>query len=175
MFNKTKSLVFTITLISTFPAHSEVITTPTPAEPQKNYVSVQEDPKNVLGLAHWAKKIEDANILFNEGKYSEAEKLLLPIYNWLTTSTEYHYSLFHSLSKDNKTFLKSKIEKAHALDYAHIRDKSSFLLAKTYIKLNKSNDALKLLVEIVKSQAESDLGQEAYKLLQEIRFSDKLK
>lgn len=174
MFNKTKSLVFTITLISTFPAHSEVITTMTPAETQKNYESVQEDPKNILGLTHWAKKIEDANILFNEGKYSEAEKLLLPVNDWLTSSAEYHYSLFHSLSKDNKTFPNSKIEKAHALDYARIRDKSSFLLAKTYIKLNKSNLALKLLVEIVKSQADSELGEDAYKLLQEIGFSDKL-
>ncbi|MBI3590113.1 MAG: hypothetical protein HY094_01890 [Candidatus Melainabacteria bacterium] len=136
-------------------------------------VSVQEDSQNQLGLIYSVKKIEEASTLIRDGNIQEAEKTLLSIKNWLTEATDFHYSLFQALSKHSKTLFESKIEKAHALDFAQVRDQSYFLLAKVYIIQNKFKDAVKLLVEIVKSQPDSALAREAYKALQEIKFSDK--
>ena len=135
--------------------------------------SIQEDTSNELGLIYSSKKLEEASGLIQKGDFLEAEKLLLGIKEWLTDATEYHYQLFQILSKRAKTVNPSKVEKAHALDFGQLRDQCYFLLAKIYIGENKLKEAVKLLTEIIKSQSDSNLGLEAYKTLQEIKFSDK--
>ena len=141
----------------------------------KTQVSVQEDPNNQLGLIYSVKKLEAATKLFNEGSLPESEKLVLEVKDWLTDVTEYHYSIYQIFNKGLKTVSAGRIERAHALDFGQLRDKAYFLLAKIYISQNKLKDAVKLLVEIIKSEGDTDLGQEAYKTLQEIKFSDKPK
>ena len=136
-------------------------------------VSVQEDPRNELGLIHTVKKLEEASNLIKGGNIPDAEKIVLSAKNWLTELTNYHYELYQSLSMTSKTISESKIEKAHALDFANARDESYFLLAKIYIVQNKLKDAVKLLVNVIKSQNDTELSREAYKTLQEIKFSDK--
>lgn len=137
--------------------------------------SILEDPSNQLGLIYWARKLEEATSLLKQEKIQEAEKILISTKEWLTDATEYHYNLFQSLSKNPKNINLSKIERAHAFDYGQIRDQSSYLLAQAYIKQNKLKEGVKLLVEIIKSQPDSELGHNAYKTLQDIKFSDKSK
>jgi len=136
-------------------------------------VSVQENPNNKLGLIYAVKKIEEASVLVKEEKISEAEKILLATKNLLTDFSNYHYDLYEVFKKQPKTISIGKIEKAHALDFARVRDQSTFLLARVYIVQNKLKEAVDLLVQIIKSQPGSELANEAYKLLQEIKFSDK--
>ena len=186
---KSRTIVFTVILsASTFclgfqccsysqiPSNGNIIQVQKKESNQKTnlLVSIQEDLQNPLGLIYAVKKIEEASTLIKDGNLQEAEKMLLPIKNWLTEVTDFHYNLFQVLSKHSKTIPESKIEKAHALDFAQVRDQSYFLLAKVYILQNKFKDAVKLLVEIIKSQPDSELAREAYKTLQEIKFSDKL-
>ena len=143
-------------------------------ESKSTIVSVQEEESNSLGLIYSAKKIEEAKILLQEKNPAEAEKILKDLKEWLTTATELHYNLYKILSdKQNKT-IESKFEKAHALDFGKLRDESCFWLAKTYILQNKPKDAISILVEIIKSQIGQPLGEQSYKLLQEIKFSDKV-
>lgn len=182
MRKKTLAIVFTsiLLLISLCPSNSQtssgnipsqtpILVSPTPA-PQP--VSIQEDPKNQLGLIYTIKKLEEASELLKNGNIQEAEKIILNVKEWLTNATDHHYKLFQVLSKNLKTISASKIEKAHALDFAQARDQSYFLLAKVYILQNKLKEAVDLLVEIIKSQPDSKLANEAYKTLQEIKFSD---
>ncbi len=136
-------------------------------------VSVQEDPNNKLGLISIIRKIEEASTLLKEGKINEAEKILLTTKSWLTDFSNYHYDLYEILKKQPKTISASKIEKAHALDFARVRDQSNFLLARVYIIQNKLKEAVDLLIQIIKSQPGSDLANESYKVLQGIKFSDK--
>lgn len=138
-------------------------------------ISVQEDTKNKLGLIYSVKKLEQASSLIKEGKINDAEKILLGAKEWLTQAADLHFELFQPLSKNFKTISESKIEKAHALDFARVRDQTYYLLARVYILQNKHASAVKLLVEVIKSQPDSELAYEAYKTLQEIKFSDKLK
>ena len=142
-------------------------------ETKTEFLSIQEETNNILGLAYSAKKIEEATILLNKGNLQEAEKNLGLIKSWLTDGAEYHYNLFQVFSKDPKRFNQSKIEKAHALDFGNLRDQVTFLLAQTYIKQNKLKEAVKLLIEIIKSQPTTEFGKNTYKTLQEIKFSDK--
>ena len=138
-----------------------------------NLVSVQDDPKNTLGLIYSIKQIEQASTLLKDGKTEDAEKLLLGVKNWLTDASENHYKLFQTFSKNQKKTKSAKLEKAHALDFANARDRCYFLLEKKYISQKKIKDAVMLLVEIVSSQPDTEIGNSAYKLLQEIKFSDK--
>ena len=137
------------------------------------YVSIQEDPKNELGLINSVKKLELVSSLIDEGKIQEAQKILLETKEWLTNAADHHYKLSQALSEYSQTSEASKIEKAHALDFAKVRDQSFFLLAKVYIMQNKLKEAVELLIEIIKSQPDSELAKKAYKTLQEIKFSDK--
>jgi thioredoxin-like negative regulator of GroEL len=140
---------------------------------QNNFVSVQDDPKNTLGLIYSIKQIEQASGLLKEGKTEDAEKILLNVKGWLTGASENHYKLFQAFSKNQKKSKSAKLEKAHALDFANARDRCYFLLAKIYIGQKKIKDAVGLLVDIVSSQSDTEIGNSAYKLLQEIKFSDK--
>jgi len=139
--------------------------------------SVQEDTKNELGLIYSAKKLEEANNLIKENKYQEAEKLITPIKEWLTESTEMHYSVYQIFNKQDKHTSQEygKVERAHAIDFGQLRDQSYYLLAKVYIAQNKIKDAARLLVFIIKSEPNTGLGKESYKLLQDIKFSDRIK
>ena len=138
-------------------------------------VSVQEDPQNQLGLIYTVKKLDEARKLIEEGNYGEAEKLLIEAKIWLIDATEFHYNLFQAFNKQQKNIGLAKIEKAHAADFGHARDQAYFLLAKAYIGENKLREAAALLVEIIKSQNGTILSEQAYKTLQEIKFSDKAK
>ena len=144
-----------------------------PVLAQNNFVSVQEDPKNTLGLIYSIKQIEQASVLLKDGKTEDAEKLLLSVKDWLTDASENHYTLSQSFSKNQKKTKSAKLEKAHALDFANARDGCYLLLAKIYISQKKIKEAVPLLVEIVSSQLDTEIGNNAYKLLQEIKFSDK--
>ena len=138
-------------------------------------VSVQEDPQNPLGLIYTVKKLDEAKKFIEDGNYGEAEKILLDARGWLTNATEFHYGLFQLFNRQQKNVGLAKIEKAHAADFGHVRDQSYFLLAKAYIRENKLREAAELLVEIIKSQNGTILSEQAYKTLQEIKFSDKTK
>ncbi len=172
------TIVFTIIFLSSMlrvnsqvqPASAMVQkTNPTTAQ----IISIQEDPQNQIGLIYTVRKLDEGRKLIEEGNYIEAEKILLDAKDWLTSATEYHYNLFQLYNRQQKNALLAKIEKAHAADFGHARDQSFFLLAKAFIGENKLREAVELLVEIIKSQNGTILSEQAYKTLQDIRFSDK--
>ena len=138
-------------------------------------LSVQEDLQNKLGLIFTVKKLDEARKLIEDGNYEEAEKILIDAKKWLTDATELHYNLYQIYNRQQKNIGLAKIEKAHAADFGHVRDQSYFLLAKAYIGGNKLREAVSMLVEIIKSQNGTILSEQAYKTLQEIKFSDKAK
>ena len=143
-------------------------------EPRPSIVSIQEEENNFLGLVYSAAKIEEAKILINDKNYADAEKTLKEVNDWLISATELHYNLHKVFTTQKNKITESKIEKAHALDFGKLRDESYLLLAQVYILQNKIKEAVPLLAEIIKSQIGKPLGEEAYNLLQTIKFSDKL-
>ena len=174
MFRNLITIVFTGILLSySSNAYSQAESNPPPNVNQP--VSVQEDPQNQLGLIYTVKKLDEAKKFIEDGNYGEAEKILTEAKNWLTDATEFHYNLFQAFNRQQKNIGLAKIEKAHAADFGHVRDQSYFLLAKIYIGQNKLREAANMLVEIIKSQSGSILSEQAYKTLQEIKFSDKTK
>ena len=172
MFKGLITIVFTVILLFlSLRADSQIESIPNTVP----VLSVQEDPQNQLGLIYAVKKLDEGKKLIEEGNFQEAEKTLLDAKNWLTDITEFHYNLFQIFNKQQKNNNSAKIERAHAADFGHARDQAYFLLAKAYIGENKFREAVNLLVEIIKSQNGTILSEQAYKTLQEIKFSDKSK
>ena len=178
-----KALILVLTILFCIEKHALSQTTgnstpeirPGPTEELKPQItSVQEEENNSLGLIYSAKKLEEAKLLIEEKKYIEAENILKDLKEWLTSATEFHYTLYKILNNQQVKATEAKIEKAHALDFGKLRDESYYRLARTYILQNKSKDAIPLLVEIIKSQAGQTLGEQAYQALQGIKFSDKI-
>ena len=180
MLKSCLTIVFTVILFSNIlDASSQIESMPNPTVGKNlnntQVVSVQEDPQNQLGLIYTVKKLDEGRKLIEEGNYTEAEKILLDSKNWLTDATEFHYSLYQLYNRQQKNIHLAKMEKAHAADFGHARDQSYILLAKSYIGQSKLKEAVVLLVEIIKSQNGTMLSEQAYKTLQEIKFSDKAK
>ncbi len=174
MFKSIITIVFTsILFLSALSVYSQTNTNQEPSVNQP--VSIQEDSQNQLGLIYTVKKLDGARKLIEEGNYVEAEKILLDAKNWLTDATEFHYNLFQIFNRQQKNANFAKIERAHAADFGQARDQAFYLLAKTYIGENKFKEAVSLLIEIIKSQNGSILSEQAYKTLEEIKFSDKPK
>ena len=174
MIVATKILVFTMVFILSLRL-SFAQDLPFIQNQQIKPTSVQENPQNELGLIYFANRIEAGKKYLEENNLTEAEKILKSATEELTDITQLHFDLFQSLNKYPLKNLEAKMEKAHAIDFGKLRDQSSFLLAKTYIEEKKLKDALKLLVEIIKSQPNSEIGKESYKALIELNFSDKVK
>lgn len=154
------------------PANSEMTNSAVVPTPKENTITVQEDPSNKLGLLHARTNLEKATKHLEAGEVEKAEKILLTVSEDLTKRTENHFDLYQIYSKNIKTIDRGRIEKAYAKDFGTLRDHSFFLLAQVHIVKNKLPEASELLVEIIKSQSTSELGENAYKKLQEIRFSD---
>ena len=171
--NLSKILVFTLSFIlcQTLFAYSEEDKS-NKEKLETNYITVQEDPNNSLGIIYASNKLNQVTQQLTNGNLDEAIKELEELSTWLTNATDNHYELYSSFSKNAELKSASKLEKAYAHDFAELRDKSYYLLAQSYIRQNKLRKAVELLVKIVSSQPDSELGNEAYKSLQKIRFSD---
>ena len=173
-------LVLTILFPLNVPVFSQPVENPNAeikqnlaAELKPPIISVQEEENNPLGLVYSAKKIEEAKLLIEENNFPEAENILKETSDWLTSATELHYTLHKTLSTQKNRFTEAKFEKAHALDFGRLRDESYILLAKVYFSENKLKESVSLLTEVVKSQIGQPLGDEAFRILQRIKFSDK--
>lgn len=135
-------------------------------------ISVQEDSGNQLGLIYTSQKLEEASVHIKNKRYPEAEQIIITAKDWLTSATDYHFMLYEAFSKYPKFSNITRLEKAHAIDFAKLRDQAYFMLARLYITEGKLQDAVSFLVEIVGSQTDSKLGIDSYKLLQKLKFSD---
>lgn len=170
--NLKKVLSFTlILLLSTFDITALAQKTNEATKPDLK-ISIQEDPKNELSLTFAAIKIEEAREYQNNGNFIESERILKEISKWLKDSAEYHFDLYEKLNSNLKTLSISKIERAYAHDFAKLRDKSYFYLAKIYIKQKKVKKAIPLYIEIIKSQPDSKLGLKSYRMLKVLKFVD---
>lgn len=154
-----KFLIFTFFLLIisqiTVPAHSQAIT----------------DVKNQLGTAYVENAINKARNLVKAKNYIDATILINSINQWTADSAEYHTDLFKTLKKIENADVQANIEKELAIKFAVMRDEILFLNAEIFIHENKKRNAVENLVEIVKSQPNSELGFKAYKLLKEIGFT----
>ncbi len=141
--------------------------------PDKTYVAV-DDPKNPLGITVSAEKLNNSAQYIAQGKYKDAEKILNPLKTWLISATETHINLHNSLKDISSAQVQAELEKQLALQFALLRDKAIFQLGMVAVGQKDYPTAIKNLSMVIQSQPDSEMGAEAYNVLQKIGFTEKL-
>jgi hypothetical protein len=142
-------------------------------EPAKPKVMPILDPKNPLSLAYSEVMINKTFDLIQKNKLVEAKAAIEPTYTWLNDATEYHTGLYKVLKDLDTAQTQADLERDLALKYAILRDKAGYQLALLYIEDNRPKDAVKKLVDIVRSQPTTKMGFESYQILQQLGFTYK--
>jgi len=132
------------------------------------------DPANPLGLADATNRLDHVEKLISLRRVDEAKSTLPPLRQWLIDSTEAHINLYKTLNKLPSARAQAELERQLALEFALLRDRSIFLAGKINIADKDYKKAVKELIEVVKSQPKSRMGIEAYGLLQDIGFTEKI-
>ncbi len=132
------------------------------------------NPKNTLGVTYAKNVIDKAKFYIEEEDYDSAKEALNSINDWVYEATEYHTNLFKTLQGVDNSEAQADIERDLAMKFAILRDKLLFLNAKVFIANGKKPQAVKNLVNVVRSQPSTDLGFKAYDLLQDIGFTYKV-
>ena len=135
---------------------------------------VVHDPNNILGVRHAENAVKKAEFYVEEGDIQSAQEALKSIGDWIYKATEYHTDLYQALSKVNNSEVQADIERDLAIQFAVLRDRTLFLESKVFLSNGKKREAVKNLVEVVRSQPGTELGFKAYKSLQDIGFTFKL-
>ena len=133
-----------------------------------------DDPNNPLGITAAQKQLNQISQLISNRQWITAKQSLTPLRQWLIDATEIHIDLYKTLSKVSSARTQAEFEKQIALKFGMLRDEALFHQGRILIGENKRKEATKMLTEVIKSQPRSDIGVEAYNLLQQIGFTEKL-
>ncbi|NLF83633.1 MAG: hypothetical protein GX568_06585 [Candidatus Gastranaerophilales bacterium] len=128
---------------------------------------------NPLGITFAENTLKKASFYLGEKDYESAAAEVNSILRWIEDATEYHTELYQTLNKLENSEVQAGIERELAIKFAVLRDKALLLSAKVDIANKNKRKAVKNLVEVVRSQPSTDLGFEAYQLLQKIGFTYK--
>jgi len=132
------------------------------------------DPQNIVGITYAENTINKAAFYVEEEDFESAKQTIDSINEWIFDATEYHTDLFKTLKKLDNSEVQANIERDLAIKFAVLRDKTLFIESK--VLLNKGNKlhAVENLVEVVRSQPATNLGFQAYELLQDLGFTYKI-
>ncbi|HBG48436.1 MAG TPA: hypothetical protein DDW90_02810 [Cyanobacteria bacterium UBA9971] len=138
---------------------------------QKASIKITNDVKNTLGTAYAENSIKKTEAYIKANNYAAAKQTLNTVNQWVSDAAEYHTDLFKTLKKVDNADAQANIERDLAIKFATMRDKIWFLQAQIYIHDGQKREAVENLVDVVSSQPTSELGFQAYKLLQNIGFT----
>ena len=133
-----------------------------------------DDPKNPLGLMAAKNQLNHVELLMGDKRWLEADKELSTLKPWLIEATERHIELYKILSRVPSGRVQGEFEKRLALEFAKMRDKAMFDSGRIAIQINNPKRAVRDLIEVIQSQSRTEMGVRAYKLLQEVGFTEEL-
>lgn len=131
-------------------------------------------PDNKLGLNYAGSQLMAVEKLIDQKKWVEASAKLAPLKTWLIDATEMHIELYQLLGKVPSGRLQAQFEKRLALEFAKMRDLALMDSASIKLATGKEKEALSELMSVVRSQSRTPMGQEAYRLMQDVGFTEAL-
>ncbi|MBX9876829.1 MAG: hypothetical protein K2Y22_00080 [Candidatus Obscuribacterales bacterium] len=93
---------------------------------------------------------------------------------WLTDMANAHYKLSSVFAKHEATKAQAELERRQATKFSQLKNQAQLLKAELLIRQNRYPEALSPLVDIVSNEPRSVTGQQAYKRLQQIGFSEEV-
>jgi hypothetical protein len=145
-----------------------------PTDPPRIVFKRIDDPNNALGLTAARNRLKSAQNLIASKQTASGQAALESLKDWLVTATEAHIDLYKTLNRLPSARVQGEFEKQLALEFAKLRDQTLFELSRLYLQQGKKDQAVKLLVAVVQSQTRSQVGLDAYKLLQDMGFTEAL-
>lgn len=126
---------------------------------------------NSLSLARGQQLMDEASAAIADQNYPLAEEKLKQARDSFNQLSTYYQELAQMFVGVDTQINRSNRDKA--LETAQLRDQASYQLALVYRSQNKPDQAVPLLMEILRSQQPTrDLGQRAYQQLFELGFVD---
>ena len=133
-----------------------------------------DNPTNKMGLAFAAEELNKVMDLQKKGQTVQAVVLSKDLDAWLIDATETHIELYQVLTRVPSARVQAAFEKKLGLEFAKLRDRNLLALAQLYRDLGQDRKAVRPLVQLIQSQSRTELGLQAYKLLQDMGFTEEL-
>jgi hypothetical protein len=127
-----------------------------------------------MGLAYAAEQLNKVLDLQKQGKSVQAVVISKDLDSWLIDATETHIDLYQVLNRVPSARVQASFEKKLGLEFAKLRDRNLLALGQLYRDLGQDRKAVRPLVQLIQSQSRTELGLQAYKILQDMGFTEEL-
>ena len=119
-------------------------------------------------------RIEDLSNRLAVSRPDDVKDGIYTLSEWLQDVADAHWRLFKAFEKSDATKVQANKEKDIALKFSSLKNRAKLLKADLLIKQNRYPEALGPLVEIVSAEPTSQTGQDAYKRLVDMGFSEQV-
>lgn len=119
-------------------------------------------------------RLEELRNLMPVSRPHEFQETISEFCDWLSDMADAHWKLSQSFAKSDATKAQCESEKQLCFRFGGLKRQAMLLKAEFLISQKRSPEALAPLVDIVTAEPRSTTGQNAYRLLQEIGFSEEL-
>lgn len=117
-------------------------------------------------------RLEELRNLMSASRPKEFQDAIAEYCDWLSDMADAHWKLSQTFSKHETTKSSAESERQLALRFGQLKRQAMLLKAEFLITQRRYPEALGPLVDIVVAEPRTETGQQAYRLLQEIGFSD---
>ena len=142
---------------------------PAPSGPQSAY---QQLPLNHLDAQARIETLKQTISTARPTK--DLQESVYQLCEWLTDMANAHYKLSGVFAKHDATKAQAELERKQAQKFSQLKNQAQLLKAELLIRQNRYPEALAPLVDIVANEPRSATGQQAYKRLQQIGFSEEV-
>jgi len=119
-------------------------------------------------------RLEDLSNRLAVSRPDEVKDSIYAMSEWLQDVADAHWRMFKAFEKADATKVHAAKEKDIALKFSALKNRAKLLKADLFIKQNRYPEALGPLVEIVTTEPTSETGQQAYKRLVDMGFSEQV-
>jgi len=119
-------------------------------------------------------RMEDLSNRLAVSRPDDVKDSIYALSEWLQDVADAHWKMFKAFEKSEATKVHANKEKEIALKFSSLKNRAKLLKADLFIKQNRYPEALGPLVEIVTTEPTSVTGQEAYKRLVDMGFSEQV-
>jgi hypothetical protein len=117
-------------------------------------------------------RIEDLSNRLAVSRPDDVKDSIAALSEWLQDVADAHWRMYKAFEKTDATKAQANKEKDIALKFSALKNRAKLLKADLLIKQNRYPEALGPLVEIVTAEPTSPTGQDAYKRLIDMGFSE---
>lgn len=119
-------------------------------------------------------RLEDLSNRLAVSRPDDMKDAIYALSEWLQDVADAHWKMYKAFEKSDSTKAQSLQEKEIAIKFSALKNRAKLLKADLFIRQNRYPEALGPLVEIVTTEPTSATGQDAYKRLVDMGFSEQV-